>query len=208
MRMLLLSASAVFALCSMASAEQLSFKYGVTATSRYVASGIAQSGGSAIQPWAEMGYGGLYAGVWGSTVARTVTGAAFEVDLTFGYRGNLGKLDYDIGYARYYYLGSFNNCCGQFILDLNTAPNDTAELGMRLAYDPDAGATDARLSADFAFGDKVTLGGQVGNVTNGGQTYWSVGGSYAINDRISLGARWHDSTKSKGVAVLSAEYNF
>lgn len=208
MRILLLSASAVAALSSMAGAQELSLSYGVTATSRYVASGIAQSSGSAIQPWAEVGYGGLYAGLWASNVSRSVTGAAVEVDLSLGYRGAVGKLEYDIGYARYYYTGPFNNCCGQFILDLSTAPNDSAELGLRMAYDPDAGATDARLSADFSVADKFTMGAEVGTVTNGGQNYWSVGGSYSLTDKISVGARWHDSSKSKGVAVLSADYSF
>lgn len=207
MRTILVSILSLASLAGTASAE-VTVSYGATFTSRYVASGIEQSSGSAIQPWVELGYNGAYVGLWASNVSRAGLGASAEVDLTFGYRGEAGNLAYDIGYARYFYTGPYSNCCGDFVLDLSASPTEQSTFGMRVTYDPSANVANARVSVDYAPSDSLGLNLAFGSISNGGHEYWSAGTSYAINDNLSVSAAWNDTNVTKGVAVLSVDLSY
>lgn len=204
MRAIVLSSLTLISLASTAAAE-VTLSYGATFTSRYVASGIEQSSGSAIQPWVEVGYGGAYVGLWASNVSRAGLGASAEVDLTFGYRGEAGAISYDVGYARYFYTGPYSNCCGEIVMDLSSSPTEQSTFGLRMTYDPSADVMNAKISVDYAPTDTLGLNLAFGSISNGGHEYWTAGTSYSINDNLSVSASWNDTNITKGVAVLSVD---
>ena len=196
------------ALPGAAAAQQLSFSGGATLTSEYVASGKKQSDGPAFQPWIEGEINGFYFGAWMSNVDKTILGGdTIETDLYFGYRNEVGKFSYDLGYARYFYNNS-GNCCGEVILNLGYGLTDALSMGVRVAHDPSAKVTNTSLSAGYAFSDKFSMEAKYGKINKGGHKYWSVGGSYAINDSFGIGLAYHDTNVSKGLAVLSLDYSF
>lgn len=201
-------AAAALAAPSLAAAQGLSFSGGVTLTSEYVANGIKQSDGPAFQPWIEGEINGFYFGAWMSNVDRVITGSSSEIDLYFGYRNEVGKFSYDIGYARYFYQNPRVNCCGEIIGNFGYAVTDALSLGLRVAHDPTAKVTNTSVSMGYAVNDKLSLEAKYGKINKGGQKYWSVGGSYAINDSFGVGLAYHDTSISKGLAVLSLDYSF
>lgn len=199
---------AALAVPGVAAAQQLSFTGGVTLTSEYVASGLKQSDGPALQGWVEGEINGFYFGAWASNTDRAITGGTSEIDLYFGYRNEVGKFSYDIGYARYFYQNPRANCCGEIKLALGYAVTDALSLGVNVAHDPTAKVTNTSLTAGYAFTDKFAMEATYGKFNKGGRTYWSVGGSYAINDNFGIGLAYHDTDVSKGLAVLSLDYSF
>lgn len=215
--MRLIIASSVLALAvaapGLAAAQELKFSGGATIASKYVADGIEQTKGIAVQPWIEGEINGFYFGAWMSNVDKALLGGdSVETDLYFGYRGEVGILSYDVGYTRYYYNKS-GNCCGDLILSMGVAATDKLGLGLKIKHNPSSSTNPAKqsnlsVSADYAFTDQFSMGATYGKVTKGGMKYWSVGGSYAINDAFGIGLTWYDTDVSKGVAVLSLDYAF
>jgi uncharacterized protein (TIGR02001 family) len=193
---------------SLVAAEGLTFSGGATLTSRYVSNGLRQSDGLAFQPWVEGEVNGFYFGAWASNVSKDLLGQSSEVDLYFGYRNEVGKFNYDLGYAHYFYRGPKEDCCGEIILAMGYAATEQLGLGLELAYDPDAKVTNASVNAAYAVNDKISLAAELGKINKGGQRYWSVGGSYAINDALGASLTYHDSNIDKGTAVLALDYSF
>lgn len=210
MRKLLTSSALALSLAapSLAAAEGLSFSAGATLTSRYMADGIEQTSGAAFQPWIEAEINGFYAGVWASNVSKAITGSSTEIDVYFGFRNEVGKFSYDIGYARYLYRGPSVDCCGQIILSMGVAATDQLNLGAKIAYDPKAKSTNTSVSVGYSFTDKFSAEAVYGSISKGGHDYWSIGASYALNDQVSLGLTWHDTTISKGRIVASMDFSF
>lgn len=203
-----LAFSLALAVPSMSAAQELSFSAGATLTSEYVANGMKQSNGPAFQPWVEVEYSGFYAGLWASNTAAAITGSDYEIDVYAGYRNDVGPFSYDIGYAHYFYTSPSVNCCGEFILSMGYVASDTVGLGLRFAVDPKTKVLNSRLTADFAVTEEVTLSAAVGKISKGGQTYGSIGASYAVNDNVAISAAWHDTNMSKGLAVVSFDVSF
>lgn len=210
MRKFLASTALVAALAAptFAAAEGLSFSAGATLTSHYLANGIKQTSGVAFQPWVEGEVNGFYFGAWLSNTSKAIVGSSSEIDLYFGYRSEIGKFSYDVGYARYFYQNPRVDCCGEIIVNLGFAATDALSLGVRVAHDPKAKVTNSSLSAGYALSDKFSLEAKYGKINKGGHKYWSVGGSYAINDSFGIGLAYHDTSITKGVAVLSLDYSF
>lgn len=201
------------ALPGVAAAQQLKFSGGATLASQYVADGIEQTKGLAFQPWIEGEIGGFYFGAWGSNTDKAIVGSSSEIDLYFGYRGEAGMLSYDIGYTRYYYQGPKLDCCGDLSLGLGISPTDQLSLGFKIKHNPSKStnptkASNLSVSADYAITDKFAIGATYGKITKGGMKYWSVGGSYALTDSLGLGLTWHDTSTTKGLAVLALDYSF
>lgn len=193
----------------LAAAQDLSITAGATFASRYVSNGFEQTTGGAFQPWIEAEYMGFYLGFWASNTARSIVGSTVEVDVYLGYRGEVGKFSYDIGYYRYYYRNPSVNCCGEAILSLGYAPVDSLALGLSIARDPVADYWDTTLTVDYALNDKFGLSGSYGSVTNGGAEYWSFGGTYSINDNVSITGAWHDNdVNTDGIFVVSLDTSF
>ncbi|MDO9524670.1 MAG: TorF family putative porin [Gemmobacter sp.] len=193
---------------SLSAAQDVSVSAGFTLTSRYIASGIEQTKGAAFQPYVEAEINGFYAGIWASNVSKALLGSSSEVDLYAGYRNEVGKFSYDIGYARYLYRGPSVNCCGEIILSLGYAVTDTFNVGATVKHDPSASITNTSISMDFSPVDKITLAAAAGEISKGGHSYWSVGGSYALTDNTSLDLTWHDTNITKGLVVASVSMDF
>lgn len=191
-----------------AMAQDFSLSAGATLTSRYVASGIEQTSGAAFQPWIEAEASGFYFGLWASNTSTAITGGKFELDVYAGYRNEVGKFSYDVGYARYLYYKPHSNCCGEWYVGLGFAPTDQLGLGVKFNYDPSTDTVNSKLSVDYAVTDAFGLSAAVGTINNGGRDYYSVGASYAINDTLSISAAWHDTSVSKGLAVVSLDTSF
>ncbi|MGI3169161.1 TorF family putative porin [Pseudooceanicola sp. C21-150M6] len=199
--------SVLLGLPTLTAAQDFSLSSGVTLTSRYVSNGLEQTTGAALQPWVELGYGGFYLGTWASNTDDGITGSDYEIDVYAGFRNEVGKFSYDVGYARYYYTSPYVDCCGEFILSTALAPVEPLSLGLRFAYDPDADVLNSKISADYTF-DKITFGAAYGTINNGGHEYWSAGASYALSDMFSVSGTWHDSSIAKGLAVVSLDASF
>jgi uncharacterized protein (TIGR02001 family) len=189
-------------------AQALSIAAGFAATSEYVADGIPQSNGFAFQPYVELGYSGFYAGIWASNVSSAVLGTAdtLEYDLYAGYRAEVGRFSYDLGYTHYFYNRT-GACCGDFALSMGVAATDTLEFGAKIKLNPATSVTNLSGSVAFAPVDKVTLAAGYGTIS-GAHTYWSVGGSYAVNDMVSLDLTYHDTSITRGLVVGTVSVDF
>lgn len=189
-------------------AQDFSISAGATLTSRYVASGLEQTEGAALQPWIEAEVSGFYLGLWASNTSVALTGSEYELDVYGGYRNEIGKFSYDVGYARYIYYEPHVNCCGEWYVGMGYAATDQLGIGVKFAFDPDVDVLNSKLTVDYAINDKFGLSATVGTINKGGRDYYSVGGSYAINDNLSISAAWHDTSVSNGVAVVSLDTSF
>lgn len=208
MRHLLTSAALLSALAAgPALADGLSISGSVNLTSRYFSYGLPQTTGAALQPSIEFDYNGFYAGIWASNVSPSLVGENTEIDLSFGYRKDIGPVSMDIGYVRYTYLGPDTNCCGEAVLNLSTKPLPGTTLGYRLSFDPSSKIANNSVSVTQVITPKISLNASVGKVAQA-QTYWQFGGSYALNDKTSLALNWVDTNTDKGLAVLSVSYAF
>jgi len=75
----------------------------VALTSNYVWRGMTQSQDSpAIQGGFDLGYEGIYAGVWGSNV-NYGSNVSLEADFYAGYANEIAGFGYDLGYIQYVY---------------------------------------------------------------------------------------------------------
>lgn len=207
---------------SLAAAEDLSFSGGATLTSRYIASGVEQSNGAAIQPWLEGDYNGFYFGTWASTVSKDSLDGddTFEYDLYVGYRNEVGKFSYDLSYWRYYYnhMTDEEPIYKDVVLSLGFAPTEQFSFGTTLKHNTESGedkVTNAMLFADYAINDKFGLSASWGNVNYTGSDsdydYWSVGGSYAVNDDLSVSLSFNDTNRDgqdDSIVIVALDYAF
>ena len=135
-------------------------------TSNYIWRGMTQTDDSpAVQGGVDLGYKGLYIGLWGSSIQSTK--ASSEFDVYVGYAGEISKFSYDIGYIQYMY------------------PNDTDALNfgeayLSLGYDFDV----LSVSAMYYLGVDTNDDAATGNwdPENG----WEVGVSVPLPMDISL----------------------
>ncbi len=107
--------AALLAVCSTtASADFLSdieTSANVALTTNYVWRGMTQTDDNpAIQGGFDVGYKGLYAGVWGSNIDfGDGVDSSVEIDLYLGYANDIMGISYDIGYCQYTYPGETDN---------------------------------------------------------------------------------------------------
>jgi uncharacterized protein (TIGR02001 family) len=151
----------------------------VALTSNYIWRGMTQTDNSpAIQGGFDIGYKGLYAGVWGSNVDFDST-ASVELDLYLGYSNSVGDFSYDIGYCQYTY------------------PNESDELNFGEAY--------LDLGYDFevvALNAKYYLGVDTNDVPNDSvngwkpEDNWEVGVSVPLPMDISVDLTYGDYDKT------------
>ena len=207
---------------ALAGENELTFSGGVTLTSRYISSGIEQSTGAAIQPWLEGEYNGFYFGAWGSTVSKEIMGDdIYEVDLYLGYRNEIGKFSYDLSYARYYYneMADDEHVYRDVVLSLGYAATEQFSFGTTLKHNTESGderVLNSAIFADYALNDKFGLSATFGNVNYkaadaADYDYWSIGGSYALNDALSVSVSWNDTNRDgedDGIAIVALDYSF
>jgi uncharacterized protein (TIGR02001 family) len=146
---------------------------------------------------------GVYAGVWGSTIAR-YGGARVEVDLYAGWRKSLGGVDLDVGGTVFLYPGGNGVNYGEVygFLGRTIGP---AELRAGLIYAPsqrNIGGTDNLYLTSEAKvgipGTPVTVSGRFGyedgafGGLDGNKWDWSLGGEYVWKS-VSLGLQYVDT---------------
>ena len=165
-------------------------KYTVTSNvaivSNYLYRGISQTGANpAIQGGFDLGLAsGFYAGVWGSSIswvsdATLATNAGTEFDTYAGYKGKVGSVDYDIGYLRYNYPGTYGAGVAKADTDEVYAALTYSIVTAKISYSlgdtfgitKAVGTTYAELNASYSVGETgYALTGHVGNQTYKGVT--------------------------------------
>ena len=149
----------------------------VALTSNYVWRGMTQTQNSpAIQGGFDIGYKGLYAGVWGSNIDfGDGVNASVEIDIYAGYANEIAGLSYDINYCQYTYPGDTDNL-------------NFGEASLTLGYDFKV----ASLSAKYYVG--VDTNDVKNNSTDGWEPEngWEIGTSIPLPMDISLDATYGD----------------
>ncbi|SFL10573.1 TorF family putative porin [Shimia haliotis] len=175
-----------------ASAQGITWYYGVDFVSDYISSGVTNSNGSAaIQPWVEAEVGNFYFGTWMSNVDLGTTDD-WETDLYFGYRNSINdQWSYDVGYARYLYNGELGNDSGEIVGQLTFTPSTAVDLTGYAAYDPENELWNYRAELGYALNDKISFEGQYGHSESYGHDYWLIGGSYAFTDFAAANVTYH-----------------
>ena len=201
------AALALSALPGVAVAQDVTFSFGAALTSDYISRGLSQTGGRpAIQPYAEVGVGGFYAGVWASNVRFEDSDDRVEVDLYAGFAGEAGPLSYDAGYARYFYNRS-GDCCGEFLLGLELQAAHGARFGTDLAYDHTSEIWAASIGAGYMFPMGLDVSAEVGR-EQGSHNFWSVGAGLDLNPNTSVDLRVHDTNITSPRLVASVAFGF
>jgi len=130
---------ALLALTGAASAEDRAFSWSVTlaGTSDYVFRGISfNEEKPAFQPAINVGYGILYAGVWGSNIAGDY--GPFETDWYVGIKPVLGPVTFDFGVVYYTYFGGVGDLdYTEFKAGASFSPVTNLTLGGVAWYTPD-----------------------------------------------------------------------
>ena len=149
----------------------------VALTSNYVWRGMTQTDDRpAIQGGFDLGYKGVYAGVWGSNIDfGDDYDTSVEIDLYVGYANEISGLTYDINYCQYTYPGETD--------ELNFG-----EASLTLGYDLEVVALSA----------KYYVGVDTNDVTNDSvdgwkpENGWEVGASVPLPWTMSLDATYGD----------------
>lgn len=135
-------------------------------TSNYVWRGMTQTSNSpAVQGGIDLGYKGLYAGVWGSNI-NFGSEASLESDFYGGYKGELAGIGYDLGYIMYAY------------------PHDSTNLNFEEVY----------FGLSKSIGD-VGLNAKYYKAIQAARDpkdYWETGASYALPAGFSLAGSYGD----------------
>lgn len=172
---------------------------GLSLTSDYVVGGVTQNAGKpALQGYVEHDLdNGLYAGLWVSRVDFSAFGASdrFELDAYVGYRGETGKLRYDLTYYRYYYdAAGFDS--DELWGKLTYAIGEHASVGVNLRAHFHGVFEDEFLygpTFEFGLGEKTSLDGDLTLNTLNDDRAWSVGLRQQLTDTLSTSIRYHDS---------------
>ena len=190
-----------------ATAQDVTLSFGVAITSDYISRGLSQTGGRpAIQPYAEVGLAGFYAGIWASNVRFPGDRDRVEVDLYVGFANEVGQFSYDIGYARYFYDRS-GNCCGEILLSLGTEAPFGASFSTDLAYDPSAEIWAGSLGAAYSFDGGLTVSAEVGRQQSS-HNFWNLGLGMEVNEFTGLDLRVHDTNVTGARLVASVFFDF
>ena len=193
------------ALASAASAEGVNVYAGATFTSNYLYTGVSQTNDKpTLQGYIEAEMGGFYLGVWASGVRFAPDKA--EIDPYLGYRGEAGKLSYDIGFTQTNYdsSGLWSNAVA---LKLGVAVSDAITVSVRDSYDFTNDFNQISLSSEIAATDKLSLSMLVGHDEALGGNWGELGASYALNDTVSLGLSVQKNEFSPALFAASISFD-
>ncbi len=223
------AAAAVFAIAgpTVATAEEFSISAGFAVTSEYVSQGLKFSDGPAVQPYVELSYGGLYAGVWASNGDENLLFADSEVDYYIGYRGEIEAFYYDVSVAYYTFQDSTfpppddTISYEEYLVSAGYAVNLQLYVTGNVGYAPEFETTDLSLDVDY-FTDlpglalAASYGSVMSDISGADEwNYWSIGGSYSLTDTITLDLTYHDSDETgdfiegaDGLIVTTISFDF
>lgn len=201
---------APIALASAASAQELTWSYGVDLTSNYISNGVSQTDGkAAVQPWVEAQIGNFYFGTWMSNVDFGAGDRdTWETDLYAGYRNAINdQWSYDLGYARYFYDATGNDS-GEIIGQLTYSPVSNLDLTGYVAYDPDSEFFNYRMEAGYGITDVVSVNGEYGHSEYWDHDYWSVGATYAFTNQVAANVSYFGKDGKDEGLVATVNFAF
>jgi uncharacterized protein (TIGR02001 family) len=179
---------------------------GVVAASEYVSEGTRQTDGVAVQPYFELGFGGFYAGGYASNLDEDLTGADAEYGLNAGYRGEAGRLSYDVSYAYYFFNEAFDGFpvenYGEFGVKASYAVTGAVYLTATAAFAPEFDQTINTLALTYYTPvEGLSVGPKGGRLEAdyGDWSFWSLEANYQVNEHIGLGLAYHDSDVDEAV---------
>jgi uncharacterized protein (TIGR02001 family) len=183
-----------------AQANEIALSFGAAVVSEYVSDGIRYSDGVAFQPYAEIGFGGVYAGAYTTNIDADLTGADRETGLSLGYRGEAGSFSYDVSVNYYMYDEAFDDFpvedYAETVASGTFAVSESLYLTGEIAIAPEFDQTGLSARADFYTSvEGLSLDATFGRVdaNYGAWNYWSAGATYSIQDTVSLSLAYHDT---------------
>lgn len=190
-------------------ASEISLSFGATMVSEYVSDGIRYSDGLAFQPFAEVGFGGAYAGIYTSNIDADLTGADRETGLSLGYRGDVGSFSYDVSVNYYMYDEAFDDFpvedYTEVVASGTFAISESFYLTGEAAIAPEFDLTSLSARVDyFTAVEGLSLDATFGRVdaNYGSWNHWSVGATYAIQESIGFSLAYHDSNVDEDATGL------
>lgn len=185
---------------TVAQANEITLSFGLPVVSEYVSDGIRYSDGVAFQPYAEVGFGGFFAGVYTTNVDADLTGADRETGLSLGYRGDAGSFSYDVSVNYYMYDEAFEDFpvedYAETVASGTFAVSETLYVTGEIAIAPEYDQTGLSARVDYYTPvEGLALDATFGRVdaNYGSWNYWSAGASYSIQDTVTLSLAYHDS---------------
>jgi uncharacterized protein (TIGR02001 family) len=185
---------------SAAQASEINLSFGAAVLSEYVSDGIRYSDGVAVQPYAELGFGGIYAGAYTTNVDPDLTGADRETGLSLGYRGDVGNFSYDVSVNYYMFDEAFEDFpvedYAETIASGTFAVSETLYLTGEVSFAPEYDQTGLSLRADYYTAvEGLSLDATIGHVDAnfGSWSYWSAGASFSFQDTATFSLAYHDS---------------
>ena len=201
-----------------------SLSFNVGAATDYVFRGVSQTDENAqIYGGADLVSGIFYGGVWASNVDFGDSTDA-EIDGYVGVTPSAGPVALDFGAIYYGYVNAPSGAdYGYWEFKASgKVPVGPATLGAAAYYSPEFfGGTGEALyyeaNGSFPIGEKVSVSAALGHQEldgPGDYNTWNVGVGYAINDKIGLDLRYHDTDEhnfgkiyeSRVVAGLKATF--
>jgi len=184
---------------TVAQANEVTLSFGAAFVSEYISDGIRYSDGVAFQPYAEVGFGGAYAGAYTTNVDADLTGADRETGLSVGYRGEAGSFSYDVSVNYYMYDEAFDDFpvedYAETIANGTFAVSESLYLTGEISIAPEFDQTGLSARADYYTSvEGLSLDATFGRVdaNYGSWNYWSAGAAYSIQDTVSLSLAYHD----------------
>jgi len=180
--------------------------FGATATTDYMSRGTTQTDGKpAAQGFAELDLGQFYFGTFISNVDYGFPDT--EIDLSVGWRPEVGNFSFDFGAVEYLYLTDSDTSYPELYGFAKYKLNDTVSMGTKLHYAPDysqngfsalyaEGNTTISLPHNFSF--STALGYQT-FATSDRADYlaWNAGLSYTWKS-LTFDVRYWDTDLSRG----------
>lgn len=210
----LLAATATVAMggAALAQDEGPSVSFNVGASSDYVFRGVSQTDENPqIYGGADLTSGIFYAGVWASNVDFGDSTDA-EVDAYVGITPTAGPVALDFAAIYYGYVnapGGSDYGYWEFKA-AGSVPAGPAELGAALYYSPEffGGTGEAlyyEVNGSFPIGEKVSVSGALGHQEldgPGDYNTWNLGVGFAVNDKIGLDLRYHDTDEHDTLGAI------
>lgn len=210
---ILAPASLLAVLCAQQAAAESATYFGLNVVSNYMSAGTTQSADKpALQGYVEHNRAsGFYAGVWFSTIDFSAYGLTdnFEIDPYIGYRGEIGKLGYDLSYTRYYY-DDVGYLTDELWLAMSYGATDQVSLGLDLGHSFSGGTKGVNYAIpriSYAFNDMISADAKALFNSANSDVDWSAGLKYQVNDSLSANIRYHDSNFASSQVVFGVSWD-
>lgn len=191
-----------------AQAEELSFSFGATIASEYVSNGLRFSDGPVLQPYVELGFGGLYAGAYTTNADADLAFYTRETGFSVGYRGEAGSFSYDASVNYYVFEEAFEDTpledYAEAVFSGTFAASEAFYITGEIGIAPEFDQTDVSLRVDYYTAvEGLSVDATYGTVEAnfGSWDYWSLGANYAVNETVGFSLAYHDSNATSAIGT-------